>query len=195
MNLANALSTLRLLLAPVLVWLASHRMGDAFTWTLAVSLLTDILDGKVARWLKQQSKMGAVLDSLADLATYSVVPMCAVWLKPDLVARETFVFWLTVWCYLFPVVVGLARFRRLTSYHTRSAVLAAYLMGAAILAMFAWDTTLPWRVVLPFLVVAALENLAITAVLPSWRPNVPTIFHALAARRAERAEVAPAGVA
>ena len=191
MNLANALSTLRLLLAPVLVYLAWHRMADAFTWTLAVSLLTDILDGKVARWLKQQSKAGAVLDSAADLATYSVVPVCAVWLKPDLVARETLAFWLTVWSYLFPVVVGLLRFRRLTSYHTRSAVVAAYLMGAAILALFAWDTTLPWRIVLPFLVVAALENLAITAVLPSWRPNVPTLYHALAIRRAERGEPAP----
>ena len=191
MNLANALSTLRLLLAPVLVLLAWRGMLEPFTWTFALSLLTDILDGKVARWLNQQSKTGAVLDSLADLATYSVVPFCALWLKPALVARETIAFWVTVWAYLFPVVVGFARFRRLTSYHTRSAVFAAYLMGAAILAMFAWDTTLPWRTVLPFLLLAALENLAITAVLPSWRPNVPTIFRALEIRRTERGAASP----
>ena len=191
MNLANALSTLRLVLAPVLVLLAWRGMLEPFTWTFAVSLLTDILDGKVARWLHQQSKLGAVLDSAADLATYSVVPLCAVWLKPALVARETVAFWLTVWAYLFPVLVGFVRFRRLTSYHTRAAVVAAYLMGAAILALFLWDTTLPWRVVLPVLVLAALENLAITAVLPSWRPNVPTIVHALAARRAERGAATP----
>ena len=191
MNLANALSTLRLVLAPVLVLLAWRGMLGPFTWTFAVSLLTDILDGKVARWLNQQSKLGAVLDSAADLATYSVVPLCAVWLKPALVARETVAFWLTVWAYLFPVLVGFVRFRRLTSYHTRAAVVAAYLMGAAILALFLWDTTLPWRVVLPVLVLAALENLAITAVLPSWRPNVPTIVHALAARRAERGAATP----
>lgn len=191
MTIPNALSTLRLLLAPLLVYLAWTRAADAFTWTLALSLLTDIIDGKVARWLGQTSRLGAVLDSAADLATYSVVPVCAVWLKPELVRRETIAFWLTVWCYLFPVLVGFVRFRRLTSYHARAGVLSAYLMGASALTVFLFDTAVPWRLALPVLVYSALENLAITAVLPAWQPNVPSLARALAIRRATLGKAAP----
>lgn len=182
-NVANALSATRLLLAPVLLWLAWRRLPDAFLWCLVISLATDAIDGTVARRLNQTSKLGAVLDSLGDLATYSVVPVCAVWLHPELLVRERLAFWTTVACYLGPVALGLLRFRRLTSYHTRTAKLAAYLVGAGALALFAGYGTGVWRLAIPFLVVAAVENVAITAVLPAWRPDVPTIFHALAIRR------------
>lgn len=190
LNAANALSATRLLLAPVLLLLASQGRATAFTWTLALSLLTDVLDGQVARRFGQETKVGAVLDSVGDLATYSVVPVCAVWLFPDLVGRERVAFWLTVWSYLFPVVVAFARFRRMASYHTHTARLAGVLMGGAVLALFAWETTLPWRIALPVLVLSAIENLAITAILPAWRPNVPTVFRAVAIRRAARGEAA-----
>jgi CDP-diacylglycerol--glycerol-3-phosphate 3-phosphatidyltransferase len=192
MQLANALSALRLLLAPALLLLAWQGAARAFTGVLVVSLLTDALDGRVARWLGQSSRLGAVLDSAADLATYTVVPLCAVWLKPDLVQRERVAFWLTLACYLVPVLAGFARFRRLTSYHTHSARLAGCLIGAGALALFAVDTTLVWRAGLPVLVLAALENLAITATLPAWQPAVPTLGRALALRRTAAGDAAGA---
>lgn len=41
---------------------------------LAVSLLADLADGAVARALGVDGPLGAILDSLADLVTFSVVP-------------------------------------------------------------------------------------------------------------------------
>ena len=186
LNLANGLSATRLLLAPVLLVLAWRRLHAPFFWCLVASLATDMIDGAVARRLGQTSKLGAVLDSLGDLATYSAVPVCAVWLHPEVIQEERAAFWATVACFFGPVAAGLLRFRRLTSYHTRTAKLAAYLVGAGALALFAGYGTVPFRLAVPFLVVSALENLAITAVLPAWRPDVPTIFHALAIRREAR---------
>ena len=185
-NFANTLSALRLALAPLLLVFAWQGRSQAFTWTLAASLLTDLLDGQVARRFGQETKLGAVLDSVGDLAIYGVVPVCAVWLVPELLERHALAFGLTVWSYLFPVVVALARFRRMASYHTHSARFAAVLMGIAGLALFVWGTTLPWRIVLPVLVLSAVENLAITALLPTWRPNVPTAWHAWVVRRRAR---------
>ena len=40
-------------------------------------LLFDFLDGRVARWRKKTSLMGAQLDSLADLISFGVSPACA----------------------------------------------------------------------------------------------------------------------
>lgn len=40
-------------------------------------LFFDFMDGKVARWRKKTSLMGAQLDSLADLISFGVSPACA----------------------------------------------------------------------------------------------------------------------
>ncbi|GAA4749928.1 CDP-alcohol phosphatidyltransferase family protein [Gordonia alkaliphila] len=73
----NALSLMRLALIPVFVWLL---MGaDSPGWALAiliVSGLSDWLDGKLARWLDQSSKIGALLDPAADRLYVIVIPIC-----------------------------------------------------------------------------------------------------------------------
>ncbi|MBT6319323.1 MAG: CDP-alcohol phosphatidyltransferase family protein, partial [Porticoccaceae bacterium] len=47
-SIPNILSLLRLALVPVLVGLASAQRGDIFLVVLAVSLLSDVLDGYLA---------------------------------------------------------------------------------------------------------------------------------------------------
>ncbi len=65
-TLANALTLLRLLLAPLVMLL--YVQGDlpgALT-VYAVAALTDVLDGLAARLLGQHSRFGEVLDPIAD---------------------------------------------------------------------------------------------------------------------------------
>jgi cardiolipin synthase len=95
-TLPNALSVLRLFGVPLFLWLllGPHADGWAFA-VLAVSGLTDWLDGKLARWLDQGSRLGALLDPAADrlyivaalvaLALRGIVP---VWLVVVLAGRE-----------------------------------------------------------------------------------------------------------
>ncbi|MCK0440779.1 CDP-alcohol phosphatidyltransferase family protein [Gordonia alkaliphila] len=68
---------MRLALIPVFVWVL---MGaDSPGWALAiliVSGLSDWLDGKLARWLDQSSKIGALLDPAADRLYVIVIPIC-----------------------------------------------------------------------------------------------------------------------
>ncbi len=87
---------LRLLGVPVFLWLLLGPEADG--WAVAVLMLSgfsDWLDGKLARWLDQCSKLGALLDPAADrlyivctlvaLALRDVVP---VWLVALLLGRE-----------------------------------------------------------------------------------------------------------
>lgn len=73
----NALSLLRLLMIPVFIWLllVEESAGWAFA-VLFVSGVTDWLDGKLARWLGQSSKLGALLDPAADRLYVIVIPIC-----------------------------------------------------------------------------------------------------------------------
>jgi cardiolipin synthase len=95
-TLPNALSVLRLLGVPLFLWLLLGPEADGWALVvLMVSGITDWLDGKLARWLDQGSRLGALLDPAADrlyivsaliaLAIRDIVP---VWLVAVLVGRE-----------------------------------------------------------------------------------------------------------
>ncbi len=63
----NALSVLRLLGVPLFLWLALGPEADGWAVVvLAVSSITDWLDGKLARLLNQTSRLGQLLDPAAD---------------------------------------------------------------------------------------------------------------------------------
>ena len=97
-NVPNALSALRLVGVPVFLWLIATRQDG---WALAVltaSGITDYLDGKIARAYQLESRIGALLDPLADrlyilttllaLAWRDVIPW---WLVAVLLGREAFI--------------------------------------------------------------------------------------------------------
>nr|WP_269205343.1 CDP-alcohol phosphatidyltransferase family protein [Motilibacter aurantiacus] len=91
------LSVARLLGVPVFLWLILAEHDGWALVVLAVSGVSDWLDGKLARALGQTSRLGAMLDPSADrlyiLATLvgltlrDVIP---VWLAVALIARDLF---------------------------------------------------------------------------------------------------------
>ncbi|ANN17551.1 CDP-diacylglycerol--glycerol-3-phosphate 3-phosphatidyltransferase [Amycolatopsis orientalis] len=96
LNVPNMLSILRLAGVPVFLWLLLGPKEDGWALALLVfSALTDWLDGKLARWLNQMSRLGQLLDPAADrlyiLATLiafllrDIIPW---WLVVPLVVRE-----------------------------------------------------------------------------------------------------------
>jgi CDP-diacylglycerol--glycerol-3-phosphate 3-phosphatidyltransferase len=182
-NLPNLLSLLRLVAAPVLLLLAAAGRPTAYLVLLAAALLSDAVDGFLARRLGQTSELGARLDSWGDFAIYMTVPLGAWWLWPEVILREATFAAAVVASYVFPVVLGFLKYRRLTSYHTWGAKLSGVLLSAGALLLFAGGPAWPFRLAVAVLVLAELEEIAITAVLPEWRANVPTLRHALRLRR------------
>ena len=71
-NLPNFISLFRLLAAPVLFYLAITGNESPFRWLLVFSLISDIADGLIARGLKITSKIGALLDSTADILVSAI---------------------------------------------------------------------------------------------------------------------------
>jgi len=145
-------------------------------------MVSDIVDGKLARWLGQTSEIGARLDSWADVAMMAAGPFCAVWLRPDLVRTEALFVALVLGGYAVAIAAGYAKFGRLTSYHTRAATLAAYFIGAGVILGIGGITTWVFRIGALLVACAELEEVAITWALPEWRANVPSLALALRIR-------------
>jgi cardiolipin synthase len=66
LNLPNFLTLIRIVTIPFfLVYLSYHRYLEAFI-IFIIGGVTDFLDGLVARWMNQQTALGAYLDPIAD---------------------------------------------------------------------------------------------------------------------------------
>ncbi len=79
-TIPNVLSLFRLILIPVYVvlYLRAEKPEDYFLAAaiLAVSCLTDLIDGKIARHFNMISNTGKILDPLADKATQFTLIVC-----------------------------------------------------------------------------------------------------------------------
>ena len=102
-TIPNAISAARLVGVPVFLWLVLGLRSQTGDWwavgVLIAAAASDWLDGKIARALNQQSRLGQVLDPAADrlyivatilaLAIRSIIPW---WLVGLLAARELLLF-------------------------------------------------------------------------------------------------------
>jgi cardiolipin synthase len=93
----NVLSMVRLVFVPIFLWLILTGQDNWAVVVLALSGVTDYLDGKIARRYNLVTRFGQLLDPLSDrlyilstllgLASRNVIPW---WLVAILVAREVF---------------------------------------------------------------------------------------------------------
>lgn len=177
-TIPNLLSGFRLIAAPFLLYLAWTGRPNLFLALLALSLLSDSVDGFVARRLHETSELGTRLDSWGDLATYFTVPLCAWWLWPQILKREVFFVLLVIGAYVLPVVAGFMKFRRLPSYHTWAAKIMAVLMSVSVFILFIADVAWPFRGAAIGQALVACEEIGITIVLSDLRSNVRSLWHA-----------------
>jgi cardiolipin synthase (CMP-forming) len=98
MNIPNFLSLLRILLVPVMVIFLMQGSFVKALIILAVSGITDALDGFLARVLKQQTVLGAYLDPIADKAllvscyiTLSIKGIIPSWLTVIVISRDVMI--------------------------------------------------------------------------------------------------------
>lgn len=80
LTIPNLLSLFRLILIPVyvVIYLNAREDSDYYiaAGILAVSCLTDLIDGKIARHFNMISTVGKILDPLADKATQFTLILC-----------------------------------------------------------------------------------------------------------------------
>jgi cardiolipin synthase len=166
LTLPNALTLLRLVLAPVFLWLYIRGESELALVAFAVAAATDLLDGLAARALGQYSRLGSYLDPIADkfLAACALFALWArgrlpLWLPLLVVSRDLAIFAGTAVLRRRHRIVPIAP-TRIGKYATFSIAAAVVLALVGEFGGVSQAALAPW--------VAALGLVAAECVVVSW---------------------------
>jgi len=184
-HIPNALSIARILATPVLVGLAAVGNEAAFVWVLVPALLSDIADGLIARICHLQSRLGALLDSTADTLLLFASVYGILVFHPQVVEHHALAGAAMIGSWLLENVLALARYGRLSSFHTYTSKVAGYLLGIFVGVLFVFGFQ-PWLLyaAVGVSVLGNLEEIVLLALLPEWRADVRGLLWVLRERRA-----------
>ena len=153
-----------------------------WSWQLIVLtaglVLTEWLDGFLARTLHQESPLGARLDTVADAVFYWSVLMTLAIYDWNIVVGQ--VVWISaaIVSYGLSWVVGWIKFKRLPSYHTWAAKGSWVVIAIGLLTLIAGWAQWPFHLAMVCVVVANLEAILISLTLGESRVDVPSLWHA-----------------
>ncbi len=166
-TIPNVLSFYRLVSFPFVLAIALKGNESLFAVLLVINLVTDILDGLIARIFNQQTEIGAKLDSLADEGTYILAFLGIYLFKWEFIRPHITVLVIFIGLYLSTIVFSLIKFRRLPSLHLYSAKIGGYLQGFFFCALFLLGFY-PWLYYTAMLwgIMAFAEDLCILALIP-----------------------------
>lgn len=173
----NALSAYRILALPFIIGAIVHGNKHLYITLLSINLITDILDGWIARTFKVETELGARLDSFADIGTYAMAFTGMIVLENDFVNTHVFSFIILLALYITPQISSLIRFKRTTSFHLYSSKVVGYIQGIFIFTYFSIGFN---KFYFHFMIIASsiayLEALVIVWAIPRLRSNVKGIY-------------------
>ena len=185
-HIPNVISVARIVATPVLVYLALTGREDPYKWLLLAALLSDVVDGLIARSFSFTSKLGSSLDTLADALLW-VAAIVGIWrFHPALLTEYWLVIVPVLGFWVLEHVLAFLRYGKLTSFHTYATRAGAYTLGIFIMSLYLWGLQ-PWLLYLAaaLSILGNLEELIIIALLPNWTPDVRGLYWVLEQREAD----------
>lgn len=142
-NVPNFISLYRLLAFPVILYMALTGQENIYVILLCISLISDVLDGNIARLFHLQSNFGAALDNLADICTYAMALLGLFVFKWHDIEPHAWLLFLFLAVFVLSYIVSFARFGKIPGLHLYSAVSAGYIQSIFFFILFVFGFY-PW---------------------------------------------------
>src|SRR6266849_4755502 len=184
-KLPSALVAFRVVLGPVLVLICLQpRSGLLLASGVVLALISDIFDGVLARRWNVDSARLRVADTLADTLFYCCILSVILLRFPGFLQRHWLLLVMLVAAEAGQQAFAFLKFGRNASYHSLLSKFWGLLLATATIALLGFgvdnwllDVAIVWGIV------CNLVGLAMSLMLPMWRPDVLTLGHALRLRR------------
>ena len=135
-NIPNLISLYRLIISPVILYLALTNHEKFYIILLCISLLSDVLDGNIARIFKLQTNFGAALDNLADIFTYAMALLGLFLFKWTEIEPHAWILYLFLGVFILSYIISFYRFQKIPGLHLYSAVSAGYVQSIFFFVLF-----------------------------------------------------------
>ena len=177
LNIPNLLSFYRLVMVPVILTFAFTGNEVLFAIFICISLVTDVMDGFIARRFNLQTRFGLALDNLADIGTiFTAVYGMFVFKWPD-IQDHIWLLYMFFTVFIISYLVSFIRFRKVPGLHLTGSVISGYLQGVFLFLLFAWGF-ISWLFYLAMIVgtLAYIEKIIILLRLDDIRPGVKGLY-------------------
>ncbi len=180
LTVPNILSFYRLISFPVVLYFILTGNERMFVILLMINLITDLLDGFIARKFNMLTDFGAKLDSLADDATYLVAFIGLFIFKFNEFVPYKISISLFLISYMTSLIVSLIKFGKMPSLHLYSSKAGAVLQGFFFFALFLIGFYTPFYYIVVILGIASFsEQIAILLLSREMRPDLKGLYWVL----------------
>lgn len=137
-NAPNVLSVVRIGFFPILLCFAYFKLSTPFTVLFCIGLVTDILDGYIARKWNMQSAEGVLLDSTGDLLMY-INALIGIAVFHPYMFKDHVLFNIYIGLFLAVTLFTLIKYKRFSDgLHLYSAKVTGYLQGFFFASLFSY---------------------------------------------------------
>jgi len=177
LNIPNALSLYRIIAFPFLILTLIIGYENLFAWLICINLITDILDGLIARTFNMETEIGARLDSIADLGTYIAAISGIFVFKFHAFEPHVLSFSIFIGLFVGSVLLSLIKFGRFSSFHLYSSKIGGYLQGIFFFILFVFDFyTALYYIMISWGIASFIEHISIQLIIKKMRSNVKGLY-------------------
>ncbi len=183
LNIPNILSLYRLVVFPLVLFWALTGRESLFVFFICLNLITDILDGLIARTFNMQTEIGARLDSIADLGTYILAILGIFLFQWDAFYPHRHSFFIFIGLFVGSYVLALVKFGRMPSLHLYSWKIGGYIQGFFffVLFVFGFDVHF-YYIMVVWGILAFTEHIVIQLLLEELISNAKGLYWLLKER-------------
>jgi len=183
-TIPNIITFYRLLAFPVILFFILTKNEKLFVVFLIINLLSDAIDGYIARKFKMETEFGARLDSIADNLTY-VLAFTGIFvfkledLMPYIVSLSVYIGLLII-----TVALSLVKFKRFPSLHLYTTKINGYVQGIFMICLFTVGLIpLIYYTVITLGIIGAVESIVIQLIISEMRSNVKGLYWVIRERK------------
>lgn len=183
-TIPNFISAYRILAFPLLLILLWKKQENLFAIFIIINLVSDVLDGWIARHFNMQTEFGAKLDSLADIGTFIAAVIGIFTFKADDFEPHIISFITLIGFYIFTVILSLIKFRKSPSLHLYSWKIGGYIQGIFFALLFSIGFITPiYYLMIIWGIASYIEHIIIQMMLPEMISNAKGIYWVIKKKR------------
>ena len=180
LNVPNILSLYRLFSFPFLLFLALTDREQLFAILLVINLITDVLDGLIARTFNLQTEIGAKIDSIADMGTYILAILGVFIFKWADIEPHIITFSIFIGLFVFSHILSVIKFGIFPCLHLYSWKIGGYIQGLFFFLLFLFEFyTGYYYFMVTWGILAFLEHIVIQLIIKEMKPNAKGLYWVL----------------